>query len=181
MAAQTFCDVKRRAAKTPDSLAHDGEQAGEERAQHSAFRRLIERHMQGRAEGVALLSLEGACTYADGCLVALDGEPAERRLGLVSSASANAGTEACGLDLLGKHFVCIERWTDGFHAVSSARKGADASSDMSRQTLLGMDVGHSALVVAHGAPLGGSDGQEVRAMALHLADVLRGEPSVRRL
>lgn len=149
------------------------------RAEHKAFGQLVEKHMQGRAEGVALLSLAGgACTYADGCLVALDDEAAERRIGLVRGASASdsaGGDEPAGLDLLGRHFVCVERWTDGFHAVSAARKGVGASAGLSRQTLLGLHVGHSVLAVAHGAPLGGSDGQEVRAMALHLADVLRGE------
>lgn len=147
----------------------------------SQFGRLVERHMQGRADGVALLSLSGVCTYAEGCLVALDGEPAERRRSLVWSASANGSADAAasGLDLLGRHYVCVERWTDGFHAVSSARKGTGVLPDLNRQTLLAMHVGHSALVVAHGAPLGGRDGQEVRAMALHFADVLRGEASAR--
>ncbi|KAG8463073.1 hypothetical protein KFE25_001846 [Diacronema lutheri] len=151
-----------------------------ERAEHSAFRELVQCHLYGRADGVALLTLAGACIYAEGCLLALVDETAERRSSLVGLAADEGGADgavAAGLDLLGRHFVCVERWTDGFHAVSAARKGVGASGELRRQTLLGMHVRHSVLAVAHAAALGGSDGQEARAMALHLADILRGGPA----
>ncbi|KAJ1635075.1 hypothetical protein T492DRAFT_968949 [Pavlovales sp. CCMP2436] len=171
--------------------------------EHSAFARLVAQHMQGQADGVALLSLaSNDIVHADGSLAALRAEPAERRAGLVSHASASLGgalnDPSSGLDLLGRHFVVIERWTAGFHAVSAARRGAAdavfasveptpgnpnrAAAPLSdnRQTLFGLHAGHSVLAVIHSSPLGGSNGQEVRARALHLADVLRGQSAIVR-